>query len=174
MSALFNQLSERLQQSSWIAKIVTYFDQLSDRDQLAVKILVGFLLPVVLTFAVLMPATDFMSGGIGRYQAALEDFRWIEANRNAVSSGSASNQQEAGQSLFGVANATSKGYRISFKRYEPMGDNTLSLWIEGVSFNNVILWLERLDKRHGVSVREISVARQDEPGRVNVRLVIQG
>ena len=46
--------------------------------------------------------------------------------------------------------------------------------MESVAFNKMIRWLERLDKEYGISVEEISVERQESPGMVNVRLVLQG
>ena len=63
---------------------------------------------------------------------------------------------------------------MSFKRYQPVGDSGLSLWLENSAFNQLVLWLERLEKRHGIRVDEISVERAAQDGVVNVRLVLQG
>lgn len=163
-----------LQQSPQVSKALDAFNALSRRDQMAVKLLAGFLIPVLIIFVLMLPASAFVSEARGNYKAALEDYEWMLANRAAVPRAAAESAREPGQSLFGVANATSKGFQISFKRYEPVDDNALSLWIEGVSFNNLVLWLERLEKRYGITVREIAVERQDIEGQVNARLVLQG
>ena len=165
---------ESIMQSPLVAKAGDYYNGLAPREQLALKIMAAFLGPVILVFALLLPSADYMYSALERYQGALENQRWIEANRDAFAGGSSTATREPGQSLFGIANSTSKGFRISFKRYEPAGANALNLWIDNVSFNNLVLWLERLDKRYGVSVREIAVERLQTEGQVNVRLVLQG
>ncbi len=165
---------DSLMESPLVARAVEAYNSLAPRDQTAVKILGGFLGPVVLVFGLLLPLTDYFYSGVDRYRDALSDHRWMEANRGRVAATSRSDDREPGQSLFGVANATAKGFQVNFKRYEPVDNNALSLWIENVDFNNLVLWLERLDKRHGVSVREIAVERQPAEGRVNARLVLQG
>lgn len=164
---------DKLLQMPWSVRAVSVYGGLPARDKLALKVLLGFLGPVLLVFGLIMPAYSYMQAGLDNYEQALEDFRWIEANKASFSALSA-NEREPGQSLFGLANATSKGFQINFKRYEPVGENALSLWMENISFNSLILWLERLDKRHGVSVKEIAVERLGSEGLVNVRLVLQG
>lgn len=160
-------------QSNGALRASQYFASLAPRERMALKILAAFLGPVVLIFAIMLPAWGFMQTSLNDYQQALEDNRWIDANKQSALQFS-STGRTPGQSLFGLANTTSKGFQIGFKRYEPVGENALSLWMEGVSFNNLILWLERLEKRHGVRVKEISVERLDIEGLVNVRLVLQG
>lgn len=169
----FRHAADAVLQSTPAIRLAEYYANLAPRDRLALKILAWFLGPVIVVFAVLLPATSYMDDALQHYRQALRDNRWMEVNRDAVGRGQAANR-EPGQSLFGLANATSKGFQISFKRYEPVGDNALSLWMENVSFNNLVLWLERLDKRYGVSVKDISVERLDTEGLVNVRLVLQG
>lgn len=165
--------ADKLSHTPWAVKAQATYSALPARDKLALKILLGFLGPVIVIFALIVPAYSYMQSGLSEYERALEDFRWIEANKGAFT-GLGGGEREPGQSLFGLANATSKGFQINFKRYEPVGENALSLWMEGISFNSLILWLERLDKRHGVSVKEIAVERLGADGQVNVRLVLQG
>lgn len=164
---------DQWQQSPLGMRISEAYANLAPGDRLALKVLGGFVGPVLIIFGLVMPAYDYLQNSLEDYRSALDDYRWIEANRSSLSLVSGG-ERAPGQSLFGLANTTSKGFQINFKRYEPVGDNALSLWMENVSFNNLILWLERLDKRHGVSVREISVERLGVEGSVNVRLVLQG
>lgn len=174
MNSFSDSIMETLQRQPAVAKLLDTYANLAPRDQLALRVLGGFLLPVILLFGVIMPATDFMNTRLDIYRQAKDDYQWIDVNKAAVSSVSRAGPREPGQSLFGLANATSKGFQIGFKRYEPAGENALNLWMESISFNNLVLWLERLEKRHGVVVREIAVERLDDEGLVNVRLVLQG
>lgn len=173
MNEWLRNMGEAAMQSPLAIRLSTYYQALAPRDRLALNVLSAFLLPVVIIFGIMMPAYSFMHQSLDHYQRALDDWRWIEANKHAVAH-LAEGERQPGQSLFGLANTTSKGFQIGFKRYEPVGENALNLWMENVSFNSLVLWLERLDKRHGVTVREISVERLPTEGLVNVRLVLQG
>jgi general secretion pathway protein M len=156
-------------------KFLNYYQSLAMREQLYLKLLLIFLLLVFVVFALLLPAGNYNSRAQSHYQTAFENLQWMQQNKARVSDSMLQkSQRDDGQSLLGVANNLSKGYQLSFKRYEPVGENGLSLWMDNIVFNNLILWLERLEKRHGINVQEISVEGQGEQGLVNVRLVLQG
>jgi general secretion pathway protein M len=134
-----------------------------------------FILVSLFIFVILIPATDYKTRAEAHYRGSLDSIEWMQSNRGYVSKGNQLRaQRDEGQSLLGIANNTSKAYQLRFKRYQPVGDSGLSLWLDNVSFNKVVFWLERLDKKYGISVKEIAIDRQQEKGLVNVRLVLQG
>ncbi len=161
-SAIFQQLSAQ-------------YENLEDRDRLAIKLLLVFVCSVIMIVGMILPASNYKASSEVRYRNSLEALVWMQENTALV--GNVSQQgssRDPNQSLLGIANKTSKGFSLSFKRYQPVGDFGLSLWLDDVPFNHVMLWLERLDKRHGISVDEISIDRDEQDGLVNVRLVLQG
>lgn len=158
-----------------VQKITTWYSDLQARDQLALRVLIGFALLVLLIYGLVLPISEYKTQAEERYKASLENYQWMEANKAFISkSGVKKSSENSGQSLLGIANQTSKGFFLKFRRYQPVGDNGLSLWIDRASFNNVVLWLERLDQRYNISVQEIVVDRDEQDGLVNVRLVLQG
>ena len=166
---------DAIKNSALISRAERYYFNLSPRDQLWVKLLGVFLGVVIIVFGLLLPAGDFQHRAEQQYLRNMENLEWMLTHRSlAASAALQRSQRDPGQSLLGIANSSSKGIQVSFKRYEPVGDNGLSLWLENVAFNNVIRWLERLDKRYGITVQDIAVERQQEQGLVNVRLVLQG
>ena len=158
-----------------VQRVEQYYLRLAPRDQLAVRVLSVFASLVLVYLLIIQPAASYFEASKTHYISSLESFRWMEQHKSQVQS-NATNQaaRDSGQSLLGIANSTSKGYQLSFRRYEPVGDDGLSLWLDNVGFNNMVLWLERLDKRYGIRVKEISVEGQSQQGMVNVRLVLQG
>ncbi|ARN75600.1 type II secretion system protein GspM [Oceanicoccus sagamiensis] len=161
-SALYQQFDQR-------------FSEFSPRDQLAIKVLAAFFAIIILVYGVLVPASQYQQDAQAHYRSSLESYRWMQANQGAFAQASQQrSQRDPGQSLLGIANKTSKSYQLSFKRYQPVGEAGLSLWLDNVSFNSLVMWLERLDKKYGISVSEIAVERQPDKGLVNVRLVLQG
>lgn len=151
------------------------YEKMAKRDQLALKVLACFALVMIVIFGLIVPAIEFNDKSQARYADQLETLSWMQANQSAIeTSSAATSQRDPGQSLLGISNKTAKSYSLAFKRYQPVDENGLNLWLENVSFNNLILWLERLNKKHGITVKEISVDRQNQQGRVNVRLFLQG
>ena len=166
---------DKLQESSLYQKFKPWYDSLGSRDQRFLKIGAAVLCVVVLIFGLLFPAIDYRASAEQHYQESLDTLSWMQANRGAVQRTAVANSlRDPGQSLLGIANQTAKGYNISFKRYQPVDDNGLNLWMDNVSFNNVVLWLERLDKRYGIVVKEVAVDRQEQKGVVNIRLMLEG
>lgn len=161
--------------SKLVVQANDYYYSLPEKDQKAVKLLGGFAAIMIVIFGLLLPAVSYSSDAQADYRENSATLAWMQANKHLVASGGSRGSRDPGQSLLGIANRSSKSFNINFKRYEPVGDSGLRLWLEQISFNNMILWLERLDKQFGIQVKEISVESQNNNnGLVTVRLVLQG
>lgn len=81
-----------------------------------------------------------------------------------------------GGSLLALADSTAKaqGLGPSVKRVQPDGEHAVQVWLEEVSFDQMLLWLDSLEREHGVRVSGLVADRRDEPGRVNARLTLEG
>ena len=69
--------------------------------------------------------------------------------------------------------AKSNGLGSSVKRVRPDGDNKASVSLEGAEFDRVVVWLENLQRREGVSVVSSTVEKQKEEGLVSMRIELQ-
>lgn len=80
------------------------------------------------------------------------------------------------KSLLALVDQTARqaGLGGAIKRVEPEQDNNVRVWFEQVAFDDMVRWLNGLGRSYAVRVDTISVERQDQPGRVNVRLVLKG
>jgi len=76
------------------------------------------------------------------------------------------------QALLTLVSSTAKEQKITFKRFQPEGEKVLKLWIEDTSFNSLLLWLHKIDKKNGISVQDIAVEQTKELGYVDVRLTL--
>ena len=76
------------------------------------------------------------------------------------------------QSLLAVVNESTSARGISLKRVEPKNDQSLRVWIENVSFNQLIAWIGLLQKNHGVSIETITLDRTPISGYINTALVV--
>ena len=53
------------------------------------------------------------------------------------------------------------------------GQELVRVSLEQASFDDLVTWLGSLQRNHGVSVADISIDRQPDSGRVNVRLTLK-
>ena len=80
-----------------------------------------------------------------------------------------------GRSMLAVVDqsARSSGLGASIKRVEPDGSKGVKIWLEGVSFDAMVLWLGKLSRTYRIDTSVITIEPQGE-GRVNARLTLQG
>lgn len=78
-----------------------------------------------------------------------------------------------GRSLLAVVDqsARSGGLGPAIKRIEPDGSKGVKIWLEGVAFDPMILWLGKLTKTYQIETSIITIEPQGE-GRVNARLTL--
>lgn len=104
--------------------------------------------------------------------------KWMQDNLDLVKSlkrqqrGKAGNSNEA---LLTLVDRTAKQIQLrqQIQRIKPQGDNAVQLWIEQAPFDTIMKWLGQLTHTHGIGIDSLSIDRQDKPGLVNARLVIQ-
>jgi len=79
------------------------------------------------------------------------------------------------QSLLALTDQTAKqaGLGSAIKRVEPEGQDKVRIRMEQVVFDDLIAWLEKLQRRHRIRIARISIDRQDTPGRVDARLTLE-
>lgn len=77
-----------------------------------------------------------------------------------------------GQSLLTLVDATTRsaGVAPQVTRVQPEGQDVVRVWLDRVSFNQLALWLARLEGDAGVEAESVTVEPTDRPGQVNVRL----
>lgn len=147
---------------------------MEERDQFAIKILLLFFAAVLIYLIIIMPAKDFAKSAKDRYMKNQSTLQWMQANQGVFNSGvSQAVAAREGQSLLSLASNTAKNFGMSFKRFEPADGNALRLWLDDVNFNNLVQWIEALDKSYNIAVREITVDPSLRQGLVSAKIVLQ-
>lgn len=88
-------------------------------------------------------------------------------------SGSGTARGLGGRSLLSVVDqsARSGGLGPSIKRIEPEGGKGVKVWLEGVAFDPMILWLGKITRAYQIETSIITIEPQGG-GRVNARLTL--
>ncbi len=106
-------------------------------------------------------------------------YRWMQQAADEVhrlkGTSSTAPGVRGGASLLGLINQTARSVLKDavLKRVEEDQRDTVRVWIEQAGFDDLVLWLASLRRQYAVEVSSIVVDRTDEPGRVNVQLILE-
>ncbi len=79
------------------------------------------------------------------------------------------------EALLTLVDRTAKkiNLRQQIQRIKPQGDNAVQLWVEQAPFDTVMQWLGQLTQTHAIEIDSLTIDKQEKPGLVNARLVLQ-
>lgn len=145
-----------------------WWQQLNSREQRLVMVMSVLISIFILYSLIWQPLNENIANKklkVERQQALLtwvaeNTQRYQQAKRNGGSSNSAS--------LSSIVNRTSRANNITITRMQPQGDD-LQVWIDEISFNQLLTWLEKLASRDGLQVKNIDLSLADQQGVVRVR-----
>ncbi len=105
--------------------------------------------------------------------------RWMEQAAQQASrlqARATTQNKRSGRSWLSVVDQAAKRGRLgaNLKRLEPDGKSGVKVWLEQASFDDMINWLVGLEQQYGLSVATITIDRQADLGRVNVRMTLRG
>lgn len=170
-------LKEKLQQSPGYRKASSWYYGLPTRDQNALKLLTVAVILVLLYLLVWLPSQRFAERAEQDVERQSAQLAWIKQNEAvarqlASRSGPSTASGLQGQSLLSVVSNAARQHSIDLRRFEPEGDNRIRVWLEKVSFNQMLLWLDTLNKSYGIQTEQIAVDRDANPGIVTARLTL--
>jgi general secretion pathway protein M len=79
------------------------------------------------------------------------------------------------QSLISIIDTSSEQLSIkpAIKRMTPEGQDKVSLWLEKCQFDQLIIWLAALDKKHSIEIQQITINReQGNTGLVSGKILL--
>ncbi len=157
-----------------VRKAYDRFRALEKRDRFAAKSLGLFLLVMILWFGLWEPSARFAADARSDRDRQEQLLSWMNKTRGeARVSGPDTRQRATGQTLLTIVSRTAQEFQIKPNRLQPEGDANVSVWFDEVGFNDLVRWLQSLDRKEGISVQQISVDRQEKPGVVNARIVLR-
>lgn len=105
------------------------------------------------------------------YEAMREDAGRI---RQLQAGGSTRSPGLGGRSLLAVVDQSVRAGRLApaLRHLEPEGRDRVRLRLEGAAFDDLVLWLDQLQARHGIRAEAVDIEAAEAPGRVNARLTL--
>ncbi|BFM14392.1 hypothetical protein R50073_05750 [Maricurvus nonylphenolicus] len=168
MSEAKNQLLAALQpyRQRW--------QQLGDRDRLALSLLGGFFAVLIMLYGIILPSYDFHQQSRDRYLADTELLHWLQNQETAVQQIQqlpAKQSRPTNQSPLTFVTQSAKQHQLSLKRVQPEGSKKLRLWLEAAPMDKTLAWLKSLTEG-GLVIDDISIERQPQPGLANIRATL--
>lgn len=151
---------------------IRYFG-LERRDRLALTALVVFVGGLVLVYGIWIPTNEFVDSRRADRDRQFELLQYMRSTeQEARTLGAGAPPLPSGQDLLTQVSRSAQQLGVSPNRLQPEGANGVSVWFDNVPFNDLVVWLEQQTDQ-GVTVRQLSVDRQEEPGLVDARVVLR-
>lgn len=160
--------------------MMNYLKQLNERERLLLLVAVPVLAILLLYSLVWRPLSgtvELLQHRVQKQQDTLQYMRKAAQQVKALQQQKSAQSRGGGrQSLLALVDRTVKqaGLTRALKRVEPDGADKVRVRLEGAGFDTMIGWLESLQSRYGIQIESISVDALDNPGLVNVRLMLIG
>jgi len=145
-----------------------WWQQLNNREQRMVMVMSVLISIFILYGLIWQPLNENIANKklkIERQQALLT---WVADNTKRYQQAERNGRSSNGASLSSIVNRTSRANNITITRMQPQGDD-LQVWIDEISFNQLLTWLEKLASRDGLQVKNIDLSLADQQGVVRVR-----
>jgi general secretion pathway protein M len=155
-----------------------WFNGLAPSERIMVSVatvIVALLLVYAAAWSPLASSVVRLENSVEEQQALKQWMQQSASEVNQLRNSSGATGADDHRSLLAVVDQTSKQSQLtpSVKRIEPDGQELVRVTLEQASFDDMVKWLGDLQRSNGVSVEDISIERQVESGRVNVRLTLK-
>lgn len=160
-----------------ITQLQEWFRGLAARERLLVSIGGVVVLVTILYLGIWEPlnkAHTKREADLAAAQALAQRLEVIAATLQKTQASGGGAAIAAGASLLSIVDQASKDGTLGkpLSRIQPEGDNEVKVWIDGVSFEALVRWINELESRYGISIQTADVERDTLPGQVNARLSV--
>jgi general secretion pathway protein M len=104
---------------------------------------------------------------------------WMQQNLAEIqrlrSQRRATGTSRTNEALLTLVDRTAKENQLrqQIQRIKPQGDDKVQLWVEQAAFDTLLRWLGGLSVKYGIQIESLNIDRQELPGIINARLVLQ-
>jgi general secretion pathway protein M len=146
----------------------TWWQQLNIREQRLVVVMSAVISIFILYGLIWQPMNENIVTSKLKIERQQKLLTWVQESAQRYQHAKRNGGKSSGESLSSIVNRTSRIEQISITRMQPQGDD-LQVWIDEISFNQLLLWLEKLASRDGLQVKNIDLSKADQQGVVRVR-----
>ncbi|MGB2739038.1 MAG: type II secretion system protein M [Cognaticolwellia sp.] len=146
----------------------TWWQQLNIREQRLVMVMSAVVGVFILYGLIWQPLNKNIAESKLKVERQQDLLVWVKENTKRYQEAKRNGRSSSGASLSSIVNRTSRINNITITRMQPQGDD-LQVWIDEISFNQLLAWLEQLASRENLQVKNIDLSLADQQGVVRVR-----
>ncbi len=156
-----------------------WFDELTSQEQKLIKIGLIILLPVILWKFIYMPITVSYQSKQKQLIKLLGQYEEMELSKGELKvQGNISQRSQRDNNVPFIAwideQLTKNGLAQFVIRSEPKDNQTLILTFESVVFDELVVWLEPLEKNYSIRISEVDINLTDKNnGLCNARITLE-
>lgn len=158
--------NQKFKQLPPIINFNLWYSNQNGRDQTIVKAVSTFIALCLIVVLFVQPFLAKQSSYQAKLDKSLSTYESLASNAHKFKSSGASNSSNG--PILSLVTQQAKRSKINLKRFEPDGSG-LRIWLEDAVFDDAIRWLEELNKKHGIQIKQINVDRSDKSGLVDLR-----
>lgn len=145
--------------------------QLSLRDQAMLVVLAAALL-LYLLYQMLWQPLATSNRNLERQNAAaaqsLANMNQLAAKYRELQKANGPANASEGETLTALVDQSVAANQLHMSRFQPGSSGDVQVRFDNVSFDQVLRWLNELESKHGVTLREYGISPGSGPGLVNV------
>lgn len=146
-----------------------WWQQLNIREQRLIAVMSLLIAIFILYSLIWQPLNDALVKNKAKLERTQDLFVWVQENTDRYTQAKRSGaKKQNGGSLSSIVTRTSRIKKITITRMQPQGED-LQVWIDEISFEQLLSWLEQLATREGLQVKSIDLSKTDQQGAVRVR-----
>jgi general secretion pathway protein M len=145
-----------------------WWQQLNTREQRLVSVMSVLMSIFILYGLIWQPLAENIEKTTLKLERQQALLTWVAENTQRYQQAKRNARANSGASLSSIVNRTSSANNITITRMQPQGDD-LQVWIDEISFNQLLTWLEQLAISDGLQVKNIDLSSADLQGMVRVR-----
>ena len=155
-------------------KLKDRYLQLEQRDRIALNGLGLFFCLLFIYFALLNPLYTYHADSMAARDRQLSLIQYMRASEKQARLVKADTRATGSErSLLSQVSRIAQQIGIKPNRLQPEGSDAVSVWFEGVAFNDLVKMLKQVQSQQGIVVQQISIDKEDEPGVVRARIVLR-
>ena len=167
--------------NQYLQQAMTHWMQLRPRERLSLALAAMVLIITMVYLMLWEPVfneSELLKRSIHEQQQLNSwlEVKAVEAKALIGSRGPVASRAK-GASLLGVIDSTAKRSKLgaAMKRVEPDGGTRVRVWMEGAAFDDLVSWLDSLQRQHGVDISSAVIDKDEQRGGyVNARFVFTG
>jgi general secretion pathway protein M len=162
-------LTDKVLASNLVKPAITYWNQLAQRDRIALKVLSMFFAAFAMYSLVVSPVLRYKDAQQAYYQSRLEFLKEVKEYEPRLKQVSGNNKS-TGRVSTSLINRIAKQQRLEIKQISPDREGKIRATFENTNAVAILSLIQELSQKHNVHVVQGSIDRRS-PGKVNAKLL---